>query len=317
MTQGALGPAVAVVLGASLVAASVTAVGAAGGLVWQGAPLLGLCAVLAFAVQWVAWIPASIARTERFYDLTGSLTYLGVLALALSAGGAQRPLEPRHWLVATLVAVWAVRLGAFLVRRIHEEGKDGRFDAMKQHPLRFLVPWTLQGLWVFLTSAAVLIVLTRAAAGGPLDLVDLLGGALWALGFGIEVVADRQKAAFRARPESRGRFIDEGLWARARHPNYFGEILLWMGLAVVGAGVFEGGQWIGLVSPLFVALLLLKISGIPLLDARAQERWGDDPEYQAYRARTRRLLPLPRRSDARMVPMSAPPSAAKQREGTP
>ncbi len=286
--------AAAVVVGCVGVAGGVVAVGSSGGLTWGAAPLLGLCAGLAFAVQWIAWIPASIARSERFYDLCGSATYLSVVGLALLAGGAQRPIEPRHGLLAGLVAVWAVRLGTFLFARIRREGKDGRFDALKQHPARFLVPWTVQGLWVFLTALAALIVLTRAEPGGALGPSDVVGGALWALGFGVEVAADRQKAAFRARPGSAGRWIDEGLWSLARHPNYFGEILLWTGIAVVGAGVFHGGQWIGLISPVFVAILLLAVSGVPLLDARAIERWGDDPDYRAYRARTRELLPLPR-----------------------
>ena len=288
-----LGSALAVVAICVSISAGVVALGSSGGLVWNGVPLLAVCAAFAFAVQWAAWVPASIARTEAYYDLTGSLTYLSVVGFALWAGGGERPIEPRQWLIAGCVVVWAGRLGTFLFRRIRRDGKDGRFDELKTHPLRFIVPWTLQGLWVVLTASAVLITLTRAERGGPLGALDAVGFGIWALGFAIEVVADRQKAAFRARPASAGRWIDEGLWSRARHPNYFGEILLWAGLAVVGAGVFTGGQWIGLISPVFVAVLLLFVSGVPLLDARAKERWGDDPEYQAYRARTRVLLPLP------------------------
>ena len=117
---------------------------------------------------------------------------------------------------------------------------------------------------------------------------------MWVLGFAIEVTADRQKSAFNARPENQGRWIDEGLWSRSQHPNYFGEILLWSGIAVCGAGVFVGGQWVGLLSPIFVATLLLKVSGVPLLKKRGQEKWGDNPEYAAYLARTRLLLPVRR-----------------------
>jgi steroid 5-alpha reductase family enzyme len=280
-----------VVVVASLgVGGAAVAAGSMGGAALGGVPLLGLCVALAFAIQWLAWIPASIARTEKFYDLTGSVTYLSVLALSLAA--SPRPLSARSLLISAAVAIWALRLGTFLFRRIRRDGKDGRFDELKTSAVRFLLPWTLQGLWVSLTALAVLIVNTRADGGGPLGLLDVAGLAIWALGFGIEVVADRQKAAFRARPGSEGKWIDEGLWSRSRHPNYFGEIVLWTGLAIVGAGVFEGAQWVGVVSPIFVALLLTKGSGVPLLAARARERWGDDPDWQAYQARTRVLLPL-------------------------
>ena len=270
-------------------------VGSSGGLVVGGIPLLVLCAGVSMLVQWLVFIPSAVVQSEKFFDLTGSLTYLTLIVLSLLLAGGQRALSPREYILSGMVVVWAVRLGTFLFRRIQRDGKDGRFDHLKVDPLRFLSVWTIQGLWVFFTSVCVLIIITRAGAGEPLGLLDGLGMALWAAGFGIEVTADRQKSRFRARPASHGRFIDEGLWSLAQHPNYFGEILLWSGIAVVGAGVFEGGQWIGLLSPLFVATLLLKVSGVPLLRQRAQERWGDDPDYAAYLARTRLLLPLPKR----------------------
>ena len=205
-----------------------------------------------------------------------------------------RELTARQILLSVAVAIWAIRLGTFLFWRIQKDGRDGRFDEIKIDPLRFWGVWTIQGLWVFFTALCVLIVNTRASPAGPLGLLDAVGMGLWALGLGIEVTADRQKTAFKARPESAGRWIDEGLWSRAQHPNYFGEILLWSGLAVVGAGVLEGGQWIGLISPIFVATLLLRVSGVPMLRELAMRRWGDDPEYAAYLARTRLLLPVRR-----------------------
>ena len=270
----------------------VAGLGAAGGERVGGVPLLALCAGLAMLIQWLAWIPAALRRDESFFDLTGSLTYLTVTGFALAMAG---PPSPRQWLVAALVWIWAARLGSFLLRRVRQDGGDGRFDEIKVDPARFLSVWTIQGLWVFFTAAAALIVLTRAEAGAPWSPWDALGGAMWSAGFAVEVIADRQKRAFKARPESAGRWIDEGLWSWSQHPNYFGEILLWSGVAVIGAGVFEGGQWVGLLSPLFVALLLTRVSGIPLLDARAEARWGDDPEFRAYRERTSVLLPRPPR----------------------
>ena len=115
-------------------------------------------------------------------------------------------------------------------------------------------------------------------------------------GFSIEIVADRQKSAFRADPANAGRFISSGLWAWSRHPNYFGEIVLWFGIAILAWPALAGWQLATLVSPLFVYVLLTKGSGIPPLETRAEERWGDDPAYRAYVERTPVLWPRPPRS---------------------
>ncbi|MCB9761758.1 MAG: DUF1295 domain-containing protein [Alphaproteobacteria bacterium] len=261
-----------------------------GGVAVAGVPLVAACAAVAMLVNWLAFVPAALQQTERFYDLTGSLTYLTLIAFSLGVAATDHPPGARQLVVSTMVLVWAARLGSFLFRRIQRAGKDGRFDDIKTHPLRFLTAWSLQGLWVFLTALGVLILNAQAEAT-PLLWTDAVGWSLWALGFGIEVVADAQKSAFKARPESEGRWIDEGLWRYSRHPNYFGEILLWTGIFVSGAGVFEGAQWLAALSPLFVTFLLTKVSGVPMLEQRADARWGDDPDYRAYKAATRTLVP--------------------------
>lgn len=268
----------------------VSFLGSAGGAMVGPVSLLVLCAGLSMGIQWLVWLPSAISQSERLFDLTGSLTYLTLVAVSLALSP-----DPglRQFLVSGMVCLWAVRLGSFLFSRIRRDGKDGRFDHLKTDPLRFLSVWTIQGLWVFFTAACALIINTRADPGGPLTVIDLVGALLWGLGFGFEVISDRQKQAFAARRT--GRWIDEGLWRYSQHPNYFGEILLWTGIAVVGAGIFEGGQWIGLLSPVFVAVLLVKVSGIPLLEKRGDEKWGGDEAYRAYRAQVSRLIPLPRK----------------------
>ena len=249
-------------------------------------PLPAALVLVAFAVQWGAFVPAWLGKTERFYDLTGSLTYLAVVGLGLGLTAKVRPPGPRELLVAGLVALWALRLGSFLVRRIRQDGKDGRFDEIKQRAPRFLVAWTLQGLWISLTALAALTLLTDADPAVGFGIVDGIGLAIWLLGFGLEVVADRQKRAFKARPGTEGQFISEGLWAWSRHPNYFGEITLWLGIFVMGASGFSGTQWVAAISPVFVYLLLTRVSGVPLLEQRADDRWGGQPDYQAYKSRT-------------------------------
>ena len=264
-----------------------------------GYPLLTLAAALAFAVNLLAWIPASIAQSERFYDLVGSLTFLSLAMLAILASPSP---SIRTLCVFTAVICWSLRLGTFLYRRVHQDGGDRRFDEIKRSPASFLTAWLLQALWVFLTLSAALTLRALEVGEGahaPLRWTDLLGGGLWLFGFTFEVVADRQKRAFRARPESRGRFIQEGLWAWSQHPNYFGEITLWTGISVVASGALAGsGLGVSLLlwfSPLFVALLLTKVSGIPLLAAQGEARWGEEPAYQTYRAQTPRLFPRPPR----------------------
>ncbi len=279
---------IAVALG---LAVALAAAGSAGGLRAFGVPVLALCAVLCFAVNFVAFVPAFLARTERHYDLTGSLTYLAAVGCALALGNR----EPRSLLLAALVGIWTARLGSFLFARIREEGKDGRFDAIRGDFARFLLAWTLQGLWAFVTAGAALAAMTSERTP-PLDALAVIGTATWAFGFAVEVVADRQKARFRADPASHGRFITHGLWAWCRHPNYFGEIVLWTGVALVALPALAGPALATLVSPLFVYLLLTRVSGIPLLEQRARARWGDDPEYRTWEARTPRLWPRPPRA---------------------
>jgi steroid 5-alpha reductase family enzyme len=272
------------------VGAAVAAAGSSGGLEVAGVPVFALCAALAFAINWLAFVPAYLTRSERFYDLTGTLTYLTVVVVALLAGSGSSV----SVLLGVLIALWALRLGTFLVVRIRRDGADGRFDEIKVDPLRFAMSWTLQALWVVLTAGAALAAMTTADPASPGPLAGL-GVTLWVAGFAIEVVADAQKRAFRADPANRGRFITTGLWAWSRHPNYFGEITLWVGIAVIAAPALSGWQYLTLVSPLFVTLLLTKVSGIPLLEARGRRNWGDDPDYRDHLARTPVLVLRPPR----------------------
>jgi steroid 5-alpha reductase family enzyme len=232
-----------------------------------------------------------MAQTEHFYDLTGSLTYLTLVISTLLLAGS---LDARSLVLTLLVSVWALRLGSFLFLRIRRQGADRRFDAIKPSFTRFLMAWTLQGLWVFLTLSAAIAAMTTTAPT-RLGFAGYVGIALWAVGFAIEVVSDRQKRLFRQNPANAGRFISTGLWAWSRHPNYFGEILLWLGIALIALPALSGWRYVTLISPLFVYLLLTRISGIPPLESRAEERWGDDPEFRDYKERTPLLFPRPSR----------------------
>jgi steroid 5-alpha reductase family enzyme len=265
----------------------VAVAGSQGGSRVAGIPVFALLVGLIFLFQWVAFIPAYWRQTEKFFDLTGSLTYIAVstLALFLSTG-----VDGRAILVWVLVVIWAVRLGTFLFSRIKKAGKDDRFDEIKPSFIRFLNVWTIQGLWVTLTISAALVTITTTNRR-ELDLFALIGFLVWLFGFTVEVVADHQKSRFNADPKNKGKFIQSGLWSRSRHPNYFGEIVLWIGVLLISLPVLQGWQWVALISPIFVTLLLTRLSGIPLLEKKADRKWGGQADYEAYKKRTPVLIP--------------------------
>lgn len=276
---------------ATAIGLAVAWAGGQGGASMLGMPLVMVATGTAFVVQWIVFVPSYLKQTEHYYDLTGSLTYQLLTWGTLIAAGT---FAPRQLLLGSMVVIWSGRLGLFLFRRVKRAGKDGRFDAIKPSGGRFLVFWSVQGLWVVLTMATVLSVVSLPSSK-PLGLLDGVGTCIWLIGFAIEVIADRQKGVFKANPANAGRFINVGLWSWSRHPNYFGEIVLWIGVALIALSDLEGWRLVSLISPVFVFWLLFFVSGIPLLAARADQRWGNDKDYQSYKARTSLLVPRPPR----------------------
>jgi steroid 5-alpha reductase family enzyme len=244
---------------------------------------------LAFIINWIVFIHAYANRTEKFFDLTGGFTFISVVLIAVILSPKA---DGRSWLLVGMVIVWAARLGSFLFMRIRNAGEDRRFRELKKSFSRFLVTWTLQGLWVSLSLAAALVAITSQTRK-PLGAFAVIGFLVWLFGFGIEFIADRQKSAFKALPENDGKFINTGLWSWSRHPNYFGEIVLWIGVAIVALPILQGWGWLMLISPVFITLLLTRISGVPMLEKRADEKWGGQEDYEAYKARTSILIPRP------------------------
>ena len=257
---------------------------------FEGANLVGQILVMAFVIQWIAYIPAFLFKTEKFYDLTGSLTYIGTILFALYASGSFQNLRFGSILVGLAIIIWAIRLGSFLFMRIHKDKKDGRFDSIKTSFSQFFMTWTLQGMWVFICSSAALIAIANPS-GVPINIVFILGLLMFVFGFAIEVIADNQKSAFRSISKNKDSFINEGLWARSRHPNYFGEITLWTGITVMGISTFEGMNYLAIFSPIFSYLLLVYVSGVRLLELRGKKKWGHLKDYQDYQKNTPKLIP--------------------------
>ena len=270
-----------------LIGLLVALAGSQGGASIAGVPLFALSVGLAFLIQWLVFIPAYLLQTEKFFDLTGSITYIFVIAIAVFfSKGA----DGRSILLAALVVIWAIRLGSFLFSRIQKAGKDDRFDEIKPSFIRFLNVWTIQGLWVTFTMAAALVSITTTSRK-ELDLFAIVGFLVWIFGFAIEVIADSQKRRFSANPDNKGKFIRTGLWSRSRHPNYFGEIIVWVGVAMIALPVLQGWQWTALISPVFVTLLLTRVSGVPLLEKKSDKKWGGQADYESYKKNTPVLIP--------------------------
>ena len=241
-------------------------------------PLVKNLIFLIFLIQWISFVPAFIFQTEKFFDLFGSLTYLTAILYTLHVTGSTRLSD---YIIVGCIAVWAIRLGSFLFLRIHKAGEDRRFRTIKPNFTRFLMTWTLQGMWV---SMCLLCVLTALSSytGVIMNNVFFVGLVIYVLGLVIEIVADQQKTVFRREPKNKDKFITTGLWSYSRHPNYLGEILLWSGIAIMSVSSLQGLQYLTLISPLFVYILLVYISGIRLLENQAEKKWGHLDSYKEY-----------------------------------
>lgn len=253
--------------------------------------IINYLAAYVMAVQWVVFLHAGgffgNERTEKYYDLTGSLTYLTTIGLSLILS---TKITVRQIILSSFVGIWSARLGWFLFTRIHNSGGvDSRFEEIKKDNFRFWMAWTLQGAWVFICLFPVLQV-SQHPEDRKLATLDYVGIGLWTFGFLFEVVADYQKSQFRANPDNKNTFIDSGLWSISRHPNYFGEIVLWLGITLAA---FSGTQsYLVFITPIFVALLLIFVSGIPMLEQKADARFGLDEKYQQYKKSTPTLIPF-------------------------
>jgi len=242
--------------------------------------------LLIFCIQWVSFIPAFIFQTEKFYDLTGSITYLTAIFYTLYVTGSNNLSD---LIIVACVAVWAIRLGSFLFIRIHKAGEDRRFRTIKPNFTRFLMTWTLQGMWVSMCLLCVLTALS-SYSGVIMNSIFFIGLIVFILGLSIEIIADYQKTVFRRNIENKDKFITTGLWSLSRHPNYFGEILLWTGIAVMSISSLQGLQYITLISPIFVYILLVYISGIRMLEDQAKKKWGHLDSFKEYLKNTPRLF---------------------------
>ncbi len=248
--------------------------------------LLVLAFIVSIGINLLLFVPAFIYKTDRLTDISYSITFV---ALAIF-GYMQSTQAGLDMLILLLVVVWATRLGGFLFMRIYKVGKDVRFDGMRDRFIPFLRFWLLQGASVFVIMLAAL--LGYAQSNPRISLLTWIGTTIFILGFIIEATADAEKFRFKADSKNRGQWIDIGIWRASRHPNYLGEMLVWIGMYLVVAPYLSVGGWLlGLLSPAYIIILLLFVSGIPLLEKSAHKKWGDQAAYVRYISEVPRLIP--------------------------
>ncbi|GIR97917.1 MAG: steroid 5-alpha reductase [Flavobacteriaceae bacterium] len=245
--------------------------------------------ILVFIIHWALYIPANIFKTEKFYDLTGSLAYISVISYILYSKTQSFGSGIGEIVISIAIIIWSGRLGTFLFLRIKKDGEDKRFREYKKSWSKFLVAWTTSGMWVTICSACAM---TAVASENiiELNIAFFTGLVLFIIGFSIEIIADYQKTKFRSISENKNKFITSGLWSKSRHPNYLGEIILWLGISVMSFSNLEGLQYITLISPIFTYWLIVYISGVSMLEKSGQEKWGHLKEYQDYIKKTPKLF---------------------------
>ena len=255
-----------------------------------GSVIVKNAVLLAYVIHWIAYIPAYVFQTEKFYDLTGSITYLSVVWFVFLSTYQSISLNFGNLILVLLISIWTIRLGLFLFMRIHKAGEDKRFRTIKTSASQFFMTFTLSGLWVTLCSMCALVAIS-SPEGLVMNALTYVGIILFIIGFGIEIVADNQKTAFRSIEANKDSFITSGLWSKSRHPNYFGEVLLWFAIAVISFSSLEGLQLITLISPVFTYILLVYVSGVRMLEDMNDKKWADDEKYKSYKENTPMLFP--------------------------
>ena len=242
--------------------------------------------ILSFITHWLLFIPAYVFKTEKFYDLTGTISYISIVLYVLLSS-TDGIINYGNIILSSLIIMWTLRLGIFLFIRIKKAGEDKRFREIKKSFSWFFMAFTISGMWV---SICAICALTGISNGIELTGVTYIGIVIFIFGFALEIISDNQKTNFRKIEYNKDKFITTGLWKYSRHPNYLGEIVLWTGVAIISYSSLEVYQMFTLVSPMFTYLLLVKVSGINLLEKSGEKKWGHLDSYKSYKKNTPRLI---------------------------
>lgn len=238
------------------------------------------------------WFVVSLVKKRN--DVADVAWGLGFVLLAGTSYVLSDDVGVRGQLSTLLVSIWGVRLAWHIHSRNKGKAEDYRYLAWRKewgrwfYPRSYVQVYLLQGVLLFLIAVPVL--MSNASSGAPtLGWLDVAGLCVWLVGFFFEVVGDAQLARFIRNPENKGRLMQRGLWAYSRHPNYFGEVTQWWGLWLIALSVPYG--WLSIIGPITITFLIVKVSGIPLLEKKMEE----NPEFADYKRRVSILVPLPRK----------------------
>ena len=240
-----------------------------------------------FLIHLLIFVPSYYFQTEKFFDLTGTISYVSSVFFIFFKTNTVNSINLGSLALSTFIIIWSLRLGTFLFLRIKKAGKDRRFNEIKKSFSWFFMTFSLSGMWVTICSICAL---TGIANGIIFSSTTIIGIIIFIIGFTIEIIADSQKTKFRAMDDNKDKFISIGLWKYSRHPNYLGEIILWLGISLISFSSLEGLQYITLISPIFTYLLLVKVSGINLLEKSGEKKWGHLDSYKSYKENTPRLI---------------------------
>lgn len=240
-----------------------------------------------FLIHLLIFVPSYYFQTEKFFDLTGTISYVSSVLFIFFKSNTVDSINLGSLALSTFIIIWSLRLGTFLFLRIKKAGKDRRFNEIKKSFSWFFMTFSLSGMWVTICSICAL---TGIANGIIFSSTTIIGIIIFTIGFTIEIIADSQKTKFRAMDDNKDKFISIGLWKYSRHPNYLGEIILWLGISLISFSSLEGLQYITLISPIFTYLLLVKVSGINLLEKSGEKKWGHLDSYKSYKENTPRLI---------------------------
>ena len=243
--------------------------------------------VFIFLIHLVIFVPSYYFQTEKFFDLTGTISYVSSVLFIFFKSNTVESINLGSLTLSTFIIIWSLRLGTFLFLRIKKEGKDRRFNEIKKSFSWFFMTFSVSGMWVTICSICAL---TGIANGIIFSSTTIIGIIIFIIGFTIEIIADSQKTKFRANDDNKDKFISSGLWKYSRHPNYLGEIILWLGISLISFSSLEGFQYVTLISPIFTYLLLVNVSGINLLEKSGKKKWGHLESYKIYKKNTPRLI---------------------------
>lgn len=248
-----------------------------------------ITALFSLGFNLVMFIPAFIYKTDKLTDISYALTFFAVSIFSYFRSSR----DIVHAILLAAVVAWSIRLGSFLYIRILRMKRDRRFDDKRDNFFKFLGFWIIQGITVPVVMLSSVLVFSSGSTS--INFISYLGLVIFVLGLLIEAVADKQKFDFSGDPKNKDKWIDSGLWGVSRHPNYLGEMMVWSGLYLFGIASLSGiSVWIAALSPVYIASLILFVSGVPLLEKSADKKWGTDKAYQAYKKRTPVLVPFSR-----------------------